>query len=248
MIPSRETRKDIHMTMLLERGKTLDPEQIAINRQAVANFMSRMESGMSIGQFQTEFDNLDFTGLESEYRNTKRPLKILRDEITPLAKLLSSSPNPDDRVYKSTNPPDFMIVQKDGTRRAIECTTAGAYARQIKNRSLNATCASAGFIGVREDQPWKQFEAQSHKAEGMYTNEIIRDVVLANVSKSIKEKAWVKDGDILLIYALEVNIFERQRWINHSNDFEQAAKAAVNFNEVYLILDTRPDKIWLRIK
>lgn len=226
----------------------------------IVDFNEKMAMGMRVDQFLVCLDNFygvtRLLGMVDRYRKGERPLKTLRDEITPFARYVRRFAKPDHIVSKpKDDPPDFIIVE-GGTARQIECTTAGANARRFMLQELEKNAASEeqvphsmrAFVGLPDDSSDDAFANAMAKDPQMYTTDEARSVILKNVKIAIKKKLKIAKGDILLIEILGMLVLQEHHWNEFKPEFMKAAKEATNFNEVYLVGYLAPEQFCFRAK
>lgn len=220
-----------------EKGE-LDDFYIALKTgTTVASFLKRYER---IIQFIHE------EGRTKDYRLARRPVKKLRDEVSPVARFARKHAAPDDRIWFALDDtaPDCYVRHGGGRLREIEVTVAQARERFNVMIELNRTGIGRGHLGLSDDASTEDFVRQMAQPRVAYAGEEIGYNMICAVAICARKKSDFQ-GDTLLIEA-PLETLPANRWDDFRPQLAEKVKELA-FREVYVTGRSQCD-ICLKIK
>jgi hypothetical protein len=221
------------------------------NNRCLDDFYEALKAGLTVEDFLQHhhaiFELVHSAGLTHDYRLARKPVKKLRDEITPAAYFCSSHAAPRDliRFNLDSNYPDCTLARQGGEIVGIEVTVAQARERRALMTELNEKGEGRGFIGATDDKPEDHFrQLMKHEPQAYSTEEAI-----SCTKRALRLRADGKrnhSGEILLIDA-PLEILPAQRWIEFVPEFSEIVQE-LKFKEVYLTGRGDNDNCCLKIK
>jgi len=223
---------------------------VAGEKDELDDFHIALKSGTTVASFLKRYERIiqfiHEEGRTKDYRLARRPVKKLRDEVSPVARFVRKHAAPEDRIWFALDDttPDCCVRHGGGRLREIEVTVAQGRERLNVMTELNQTGTGRGYLGLSDDAPTEDFVRRMAQPRVAYSGEEVGHSMICAVVICARKKS-VSQGDTLLIEA-PLETLPANRW----DDFRLLLAEKVKelaFCEVYVTGRSERD-ICLRIK